>query len=336
MAHMLMTKDTMMSVRETPWHGLGAVLDEYPESIDDAIVKSGLGWKVRQGDVLVVERPEWTDDFGVVVPPVTKLAEGFRANMREDDGAVLGIVSDDYKVVQNEEAFKFLDSLIGSELYFETAGSLMNGKRVWVLVRLPEWVEVGGDDTAMFVYVANGHDGSMAVTSSATNVRIVCNNTLTWALRKSELGDAAARTYKFRHTGDLAVKFDEARNVMGLTLNYTKQFKILGDKLALEPFTVPQFEAVTSKLFPIDRDEMGKRAITNREKAQGTLLDIFRGKGPDGDTTGNSPRTKWCAVNSFAEYADWSRRYTKRTDQMQRSFEDGDLKQQALELVVAA
>ena len=60
------------------------------------------------------------------------------------------------------EGFRFLDELIGSQLHFETAGSLWGGRRVWVLARLPEWVEVGGNRAGTYVYVANGHDGSMA------------------------------------------------------------------------------------------------------------------------------------------------------------------------------
>lgn len=366
MAHMLMSKDTMMSVRETPWHGLGAVLSDYPTSIDDALQKSGLGWQVRQDSVLVSEGTgdplaslRIADDIASmwgknpaapILPslfeqfvqarrdaPVLALAEGFRANRRADDGAVLGIVSDDYKVVQNEQAFRFLDALIGSDLHFETAGSLMNGKRVWVLARLPEWIEIGGDDTAVFVYVANGHDGSMAVTASDSTVRIVCNNTLTWALNKSEHGEHAARVYKFRHTGDLAVKFDEARKVMGMTVNYAKQFKVLGDKLAQQRITVAHFEKqVLTPLIPIDTDVLGKRAIQNRVTKRLEILDLFRGRGADGDTTGNSPGTKWAAVNACAEHADWKRRYTKATDQMARSFEDSDFKQRALDLVLSA
>lgn len=366
MAHMLMNKDTMMSVRETPWHGLGAVLSDYPASIDDALQKSGLGWQVRQDSVLVSEgagdplaalqiadRIAAAYEFGGTTliaasdieeylaarnaSPTLALADGFRANCRADDGAVLGIVSDDYKVVQNEQAFKFLDALIGSELHFETAGSLMNGKRVWVLARLPEWIEIGGDDTAVFVYVANGHDGSMAVTASDSTVRIVCNNTLTWALNKSEHGEHAARVYKFRHTGDLAVKFDEARKVMGMTVNYAKQFKVLGDKLAQQRITVAQFEKqVLAPLIPIDTNVLGKRAIQNRVTKRLEILDLFRGRGADGDTTGNSPGTKWAAVNACAEHADWKRRYTKATDQMARSFEDSDFKQRALDLVLAS
>ena len=57
MSHGITHHDSMFSVRAMPWHGLGAVLDEYPRSIDDALDKAGLGWKVTHGDVLVVKAP---------------------------------------------------------------------------------------------------------------------------------------------------------------------------------------------------------------------------------------------------------------------------------------
>src|SRR5205823_14499225 len=117
-----------------------------------------------------------------------------------------GIVSDEYEVVENRDAFQFLDTLIGPELQFETAGSLWGGRRVWVLARLPQYVEFGGDPSATYIYVANSHDGSMAVTAAITPIRIVCANTLGAALRESQHGVAAQRTFRFRHMGDLQAK----------------------------------------------------------------------------------------------------------------------------------
>jgi elongation factor P hydroxylase len=63
---------------------------------------------------------------------------------------------------------------------------------------------------------------------------------------------------------------------------------------------------------------------------------IFLGHGPAGDSRGNAPGSKWWAANAIAEYADFGRRYTKRSNQVQRSFEDTELKQRGLELVLAA
>jgi hypothetical protein len=122
-----------------------------------------------------------------------------------------------------------------------------------VLARLPEYIELGGDQSATYVYVANSHDGSMAVTAAATPIRIVCANTLGAALRRSEHGVEAQRTFRFRHTGDLQSKFAEARRVLGMAIDYQRQFKELADRLAREPITADRFaRSVLRHLWVID------------------------------------------------------------------------------------
>ncbi len=203
----------------------------------------------------------------------------FRANLREDTGEVLGIASDEYEVVDNRDAFGFLDALIGSELQFETPGSLCGGRRVWCLARLPEYVELGGDPSATYIYVANSHDGSMAVTAAVTPIRIVCAKTLGAALRNAERGASAQRTFRFRHTGHLQTKFAEAREVLGMTIDYQQQFKALADRLALEPISETALECrVLRHLWTIG-DDTGPRARANRERAVQQVLAIFRGRG---------------------------------------------------------
>ena len=120
--------ESMMYVREKPWHGLGTEVTEAPTSAD-ALRFAGLDWNVRQ-------EPVFNSRGGIV--------KGYKANVRDSDGSVLGIVSERYKVVQNEEAFKFTDELIGGEVRYETAGSLREGKQIWLLAKLPER-RVAGD-----------------------------------------------------------------------------------------------------------------------------------------------------------------------------------------------
>ena len=110
--------ETMMYVREKPWHGLGTMVMEAPTSAD-ALRLAGLDWTVDQ-------TPVYTD-AGIEIT-------GYKANRRNSDNAILGIVSDRYKIVQNTEAFEFTDALIGETengvVKYETAGSLCGGKRV--------------------------------------------------------------------------------------------------------------------------------------------------------------------------------------------------------------
>ena len=126
--------ESMFYVREVPWHGLGVRVEETLDSAQ-ALEAAGLDWKV-------VQKPIYTADIvcssGKVYTSDEKLIPNFKANVRDSDGSVLGVVSDRYRIVQNEEAFAFTDALLGEGVRYETAGSLQNGRKVWMLAKLPE------------------------------------------------------------------------------------------------------------------------------------------------------------------------------------------------------
>jgi len=302
--------DSMMSVRERPWHGLGVILEKPPRTIEEAIEAAGLDWLVVQRKLIVVE--------------TEKEVPGWVANVREDTDEVLGIVTQRYKPVQNVEAFSFLANIFGTEMNFETAGSLMNGRRVWVLMKIPEYVEVGGDAIARYAFISNSHDGKSSVLCSVTPIRIVCENTLGAALHIAR-GVRAQRTYTIRHLGNMSQKIAEARSVMDVTINYYEQFKALGDKLALEKISDKTAKRLTEKLLPIEQD-MKERAAENREEARGAIMRLFKeGTEVNGiSTVGNAPGTTWCWYNATTEYADHLRDERKSGGRFQRAIDDPD------------
>jgi phage/plasmid-like protein (TIGR03299 family) len=243
----------------------------------------------------------------------------------------LGIVTQRYQPVQNLEAFSFLAGIFQSEMHFETAGSLMNGRRVWVLMKIPSWIEVGGDPIGQFAFISNSHDGKSSVLAAVTPIRIVCANTEAAALRLAK-GAHAQRTYTLRHLGDMTQKIAEARNVMQVTTRYYESFKKVGDKLALVKISEKRAKNYIEKLLPI-AEGTGDRAAANRREARDTVLRILRGEAEGGDTRGDSPDTVWTFYNAAVEYADWYRDERKSGGRMQRALDDPDgLKGRAWEL----
>jgi hypothetical protein len=93
---------------------------------------------------------------------------------------------------------------------------------------------------------------------------------------------------------------------------------------------------VLRHLWVTDDENLGRRAREHRVRTIEHVLGIFRGRGIVRETTGNSPGTEWTAFNAIVEHLDDGRRYTARTNQAQRSFENTALKQRGLDLVVAA
>ena len=134
--------ETMFSVRETPWHGLGRIVMDAPASRE--ALEAG-----RSG--LAGGEPQYLFRHWCMIP-------GYRANVRSTDEAVLGVVSDRYRIAQNEEAFRFTDDLLGEGVTYETAGSLQGGKKVWMLAKLPEKYIIAGDEVTPYLVFFNSHD----------------------------------------------------------------------------------------------------------------------------------------------------------------------------------
>ena len=150
--------ETMFYTREKPWHGLGTGVAEAPHSAD-SLCLAGLDWKV-------VQEPVYTD-AGKEIP-------GYKANVRDTDRRVLGVVTDRYKVVQNREAFAFTDALLGSGVRYETAGALQEGKKVWLLARLPHEYIISGERISPYLVFSNTHDASGAVrVKQGLNIKVL-------------------------------------------------------------------------------------------------------------------------------------------------------------------
>src|SRR3954465_6610668 len=214
MAHGITNADSMMSVRRVPWHGLGVVLDDRPRTLADALAAAGLTWTVTK-------EPLCRADGRVVA--------GHHATVRQDTDQGLGVVSDDYAVVQNHDCFGFLADLLGSELVFETAGSLWGGRQVFITAELPEHITVGGDEVRPYVVLSAWHTGTGAIRAMTTPVRAVGPKPVRAALER------ARAVYRVRHVGDPTAQLHEARAVLDMTVDYYRQFAAFGDRLPPPP-----------------------------------------------------------------------------------------------------
>lgn len=242
--------ETMFSSgRQVPWHNLGIIVEEAPTSAD-AIRLAGLDWRVEQ-------KPLFLEDG-------TKI-EGNFANVRDSDNKPLGIVGDRYKIVQNTEAFAFTDALLGEGVKYETAGSLKNGKIIWLLAKMPEPFEVLGDKIDPYLVFTNTHDGSGAVRVCATNIRVVCSNTLNIALNR------AKRVWSARHTGSITNRLDDARETLQFAKQYmdaTKETFEELHKIKMDEFTLYR---VMNNLVPITED-MTDRQKDNQKEIRDDIL----------------------------------------------------------------
>lgn len=265
--------ETMMYVREKPWHGLGTRVEEAPTS-EKALELAGLNWTVDEKPIL--------DENGCIIP-------GYKANTRSSDGSVLGIVGNRYQIVQNAEAFNFTDSLVGEGITYETAGSLRNGKQIWLLGKMPERY-ILGDKFEPYICFTNTHDGTGAVRACMTPVRVVCNNTLNMAL------EGAKRAWSTPHRGNMQMKLEEARQTLDLADKYLIRLDEEADRLANEKMSEGEVHDALNKMFFVPEDATERMKRTAEEVKDEIIVCMMR---PD---VAQFLNTKWGFVNAVSDY----------------------------------
>ena len=298
------------------WHGLGANVREAVTSVE-AMQLAGLDWKVLEGPVYgltdIRVNQDWSRE-NLTRMPGKKMT--FRLDA-EEKAVPLGVVGEDFKVVQNAEAFDFMDGLIGDgAAAYETAGALHQGRRVWMLCRIPGDIVVGDerDVTRKYLLLANGHDGSMALKVFFTPIRVVCANTLAAAFQHKEKNAGVS----IRHSGDVKDKVKEAREVLGLAVQHYDDLGRTFNRFVKEAITKDDAREYFQRVLPATKD---KEASTRVENARDAMLQGFeRGRGAE-----IAGRTVWGAYNAVAEYATHTRHETRsrasKADASDRRFE---------------
>ena len=274
MAHQILENDTMFSVKERPWHGLGVVVETAP-TIEEAITLANLGWTVEPKEIKTVD--------GINIP-------NKKALMRSDTNDCLGVVGSGYNILQNTEAFKFFEPFVENGLAtLETAGSLFNGKRVFILAKIAgDDMEVQkGDFVEKYILLSNAHDGSQAVKVGYTPIRVVCNNTLTCAetsqtsqlIRVYHKTNVSQTLQDLRETMDLVnrqfiateEKYKELAKKQVSTADLDKYVKRVFSKKKLEDmyntpseYTDEQVEKFRKKLMEHVEEVFEKELVHNR------------------------------------------------------------------------
>lgn len=309
----MLVKDNKFELRETPWLGLGKTISEATSSIE-ALKIAGLDWNVLQEPVLT----ESGD-----------LIEGYKANVRDSDGKVLGVVTNRYKIVQNIEAFSFVDELIGSGLQFVSAGVLGGGRKVWVLARLPQEYIISGERISPYLLFFNSHDGSSAVKVCITPIRFSCSNTLNLALA------SAKRSWSVNHTGEIMDKLSEAKNTLLMAEDYMEKLGKEFEALRKKRITDEQVKEYIEILLPIDANGTPHQ-IKNIERLRKDLRSRYY-DAPDLKDVGKTAYRFINAVSDFATHAEPLRKTSNFKENLfSKTVEGNPLIDKAYQMILAA
>lgn len=208
---------------------------------------------------------------------------------------VFGAVGNQWAPFQNEELTDFLNALVDeSHGLIETAGSLRGGREVFVTMKLPDTMTIGGvDNLDLYLAALTAHDGSKATRFLATPVRIVCANTQIWAIK------AAVASVSVRHTSGASHYVEAARQNLGLAFKAFDEFGEEAERMIQTQSTEAEFMEIIGRVFGVP-DEDSKRSQTMANQRNDTLLRLWN----DADTNGAIRDTRWAGLQSVSEYLD--------------------------------
>lgn len=286
--------ESMMYVGETPWHGLGRKLDN-PPTVEEAIKAAELDWTVHLEPIYAK----------LGTKAVETLIDGKKAVVRSGGKKrVLGVVGSNYTPLQNVDAFKFFDPYLESgNFQLETAGSLAEGRRVWILASLKDGVaEVVKDDPIkQYLLLSSSHDGSACVTARDTIIRVVCANTEAAAMAEAKAAG------KLRHTRNIVARLGDLQEAMAerhaIFQSSLEQYRYLASKKVKGEADLIQFvNTVFQKKSERGTDAEVPEEITKGAAARAKVVELFStGRG---NQLPKVRGTWWAANNAVTEFID--------------------------------
>ena len=281
----LYKSDGMMYVGETPWHRQGVKLDN-PATAAEAIAAAKLDWEVVTQPVYVRNTAG-----GFVEVPDKK------AIIRQDTEEVFAVMGKGYEPVQNVSgSVSLLDDVVAQgQAVYHTAGSLFNGRKIFLLVKLPDDIIINGDDVIQpYILLSNSHDGSQALRMQLTPVRVVCYNTLRFANR--EKGG-----FYGKHTRNILQRAEEAREVLGLAEAYYEMFAQKADQLLNTRMTIMDVQQYLQGVFRFQSDKPYAEQDHRLMAAYETTINLLN---HPTNTLGGMQGTAWAAWNAVTYYVD--------------------------------
>lgn len=294
MAHNLDSHDgqtAYVGARVDAWHQLGTTLP-YQFTAEEAMNYGKLGgWDTRK--VPIVAR---VDDF-------TELEVPGKFSVVRDSPFVPGqvdvigpVVGPQYTVMQNEELAGLLNTLVDeSGAIFETAGAIAGGSKVFMTMKLPEGIEVGGVDRVdNYLAAVTSHDGTLPTVLMVTPIRIVCQNTMNVALQD------ARSTFRVRHTlGSTTRIVQQAREALGVTFKYLEAFEREAEMLVNTPMSQGEFDQLIAAAYGPGEDA-NAAAETRAYNRLDAMSQLFN----DADTHAEVRGTAWAGLNALTEWYD--------------------------------
>ena len=248
--------------RKTYFDNLGTEIKD-ASSLDNAIQLAGLDYTVEKQKIYL-NTPIINPETGRSVPHFNMIPDMY-ATVRTDTNTTFAVVKKNYQVLQNHEAFDFLDSVIAGGAKFETAGTFKKNEAASFITCSTEPIKILDDDIAPYLLFMNSFDGTGAVRCMFTPIRIFCSNCLNRAIK------SAINKISIKHSGSMRDRLDASREILLQNTKYLEALKAEAEKLATTTFSAEAFEALARELFHSNENDSNIIKIRNEEMVEQLL-----------------------------------------------------------------
>lgn len=257
--------------RTTTWNKIGTQISK-ANTVEEALNIANLNYTVEKVPVFL--------ENGLKVP-------GAFATKKVGTDDTFGMVGEKYEIVQNLEAFNFVDTLLPEGMKFIKAGE--TPKMVYIIASLPD-TYILNDKVTPYLIFQNSHCGKSTLKATITPLRIICQNQFNWAFRK------ASNKISIRHTRSAKEKLETAKDILVHNSEYLDQFKLEAEKLATTKITKNQLDTIIQTTFPI-LPEANTKSITNTEEKRERFLLAY-----NAEDNQNFKGTAWGLVNAYSDF----------------------------------
>lgn len=268
--------DVQFTTRDVPWMKLGTRVDE----------------AVTAAEAMELAELTWTAERKPSTYPgtdgTTKVFHGRNTLVRSDTDEPIDVVTDQYEVVQYDEAFEFLDVI---NPRFASAGSLKGGKQAFMVVQAPELLRLdlldGEDSHDLYVVCRTSHDRSRGLEAAILPLRSMCMN----QLAMSGMLSGAKQRLTFRHTRNVHARLDEASQVLSNLDMYAEELQETASQLAAIDLELEQARRVLDEVVPSDLKSHDDRVDKILSLYQHSSFNGYAGNG-------------WGLLNAVSEFHD--------------------------------
>ena len=302
---------TTASKHRSAWVRGGTAVEA--TSAASAATQAGLNWTVRTGELQAVSTPLTIDEHGVTPATYINVPKK-QAIIREDNNSVIGIVGSKYKMVQNMEVFNALDTLIDAgDARYAAAGEYNGGASIWMVLELPQGINVANDPHAAFLLVKTSHDGSSSVVIKPIIERLFCANQVN-GLISNRNGNRNRKyneyTYRMSHTTNQELSIADIRNITNLTYTAIADYQLVANNLLNKTMTRGEtlnfFKQVWA--LPSTVEDKPYDLLSRGERKQQTIAKEARDKAwaiySQSETQENIRGTAFGAWHAVVEFAD--------------------------------